>query len=389
MRTPLALLNLIHDRKKFLTSLAGVAFAVLLMLLFNGFKNALYDSQTQLLQQLNGDIVIINRLKENMFVPRSFARRRLYQAQALAGVEGAYAIYTSDARWKNPDTKQGRPVRVIAYNPDDPVLPLPEIMAQRQALKLPNTALIDRRARAELGPRQTGVVTELADRQVRIVGTFSLGTDFAAGNGNLLMSDQNFLRYFANRGPEEDQRSFATADIGLIKLAPGVSPDTMVDLLRQRLPQDVLVLPKYGPEGFIQRERRYWEKNTNIGFIFSLLTAMGFVVGIILVYQILYTDVADHWSEYATLKAMGYTDRFLFTVVMQEAIMLSVLGFIPGLLVSLLLYRLGADITGLMFNLTLERAVSLYVLTFMMCLVAGSLAVRKVQRTDPAEVFGL
>ncbi|MFM7529770.1 MAG: DevC protein, partial [Nodosilinea sp.] len=189
MRTPLALLNLIHDRKKFLTSLGGVAFAVLLMLLFNGFKNALYDSQTQLLQQLNGDIVIINRLKENMFVPRSFARRRLYQAQALAGVEGAYAIYTSDARWKNPDTKQGRPVRVIAYNPDDPVLPLPEILAQRQALKLPNTALIDRRARAELGPRQTGVVTELADRQVRIVGTFSLGTDFAAGNGNLLMSD--------------------------------------------------------------------------------------------------------------------------------------------------------------------------------------------------------
>ena len=389
MRTPLALLNLIHDRKKFLTSLAGVAFAVLLMLLFNGFKNALYDSQTQLLQQLNGDIVIINRLKENMFVPRSFARRRLYQTQALAGVEGAYAIYTSDARWKNPDTKQGRPVRVIAYNPDDPVLPLPEILAQRQALKLPDTALIDRRARAELGPRQTGVVTELADRQVRIVGTFSLGTDFAAGNGNLLMSDQNFLRYFANRGPEEDQRSFATADIGLIKLAPGVSPDAMVDLLRQRLPQDVLVLPKYGPEGFIQRERRYWEQNTNIGFVFSLLTAMGFVVGIILVYQILYTDVADHWSEYATLKAMGYTNRFLLIVVMQEAAMLSVLGFIPGLLASLILYRLGADITGLLFNLTLGRAVNLYILTFMMCLLAGSLAVRKVQRTDPAEVFGL
>jgi putative ABC transport system permease protein len=280
-------------------------------------------------------------------------------------------------------------VRVIAYNPDDPVLPLPEILAQRQALKLPDTALIDRRARAELGPRQTGVVTELADRQVRIVGTFSLGTDFAAGNGNLLMSDQNFLRYFANRGPEEDQRSFATADIGLIKLAPGVSPDAMVDLLRQRLPQDVLVLPKYGPEGFIQRERRYWEQNTNIGFVFSLLTAMGFVVGIILVYQILYTDVADHWSEYATLKAMGYTNRFLLIVVMQEAAMLSVLGFIPGLLASLILYRLGADITGLLFNLTLGRAVNLYILTFMMCLLAGSLAVRKVQRTDPAEVFGL
>ncbi|MFZ4640584.1 MAG: ABC transporter permease DevC [Nodosilinea sp.] len=389
MRTPLALLNLIHDRRKFLTSVAGVTFAVLLMLLFNGFKNALYDSQTHFLEQLNGDIVIINRLKENMFVPRAFPRRRLYQAQAVDGVAATYPIYTSDARWKNPETKKTRPVRVIAYNPADPVLLLPEVLAHREDLRLPNTALIDSRARAELGPRQKGVITELADRQVHIVGTFSLGTDFAAGNGNLIMSDQNFLRYFANRGPQEDQRSFATADIGLVQLQPGVAVEGVVRALRQRLPEDVLVLPKYGPEGFIRRERQYWEKNTNIGFVFSLLTTMGFMVGIILVYQILYTDIADHWSEYATLKAMGYTNRFLLGVVIQEAMILSVLGFIPALLASLVLYHLGENITGLRFTLTQERIRGFYILTFMMCLVAGAIAVHKVQRTDPAEVFGL
>ncbi len=389
MPTPLALLNLIHDRKKFLTSLAGVSFAVLLMFLFTGFQNALYDSQTQLLEQLNGDIVIINRLKENMFVPRAFARRRLYQAQSFDGVEGAYAIYTSDARWKNPDTKEARPVRVIAYNPADPVLPMPEVLAHQRQLTLPNTALIDSRARAELGPREAGVVTELANRQIRIIGTFALGTDFAAGNGNLIMSDQNFLRYFADRGPEEDERSFATADIGLLKLVPGTDVDRLVQTLRQNLPQDVLVLPKDGPEGFIRRERTYWEENTNIGFVFSLLTAMGFVVGIILVYQILYTDIADHWSEYATLKAMGYGNGFLFGVVIQEAIILSVLGFIPGFLISALFYNLVAGVTGLLFVMTLERVVNLYITTFMMCLISGTIAVRKVQRTDPAEVFGL
>lgn len=137
------------------------------------------------------------------------------------------------------------------------------------------------------------------------------------------------------------------------------------------------------------RERKYWEENTNIGFVFSLLTTMGFVVGIILVYQILYTDVADHWSEYATLKAIGYTNRYLFWVVIQEAMILSVLGFIPGFLVARIFYRLGAAVTGLVFQMTPGRVLDLYVLTFVMCLVSGAIAVRKVQRTDPAEVFGL
>ena len=149
------------------------------------------------------------------------------------------------------------------------------------------------------------------------------------------------------------------------------------------------MLPKYGPEGFIQRERQYWEKNTNIGFVFSLLTTMGFMVGIILVYQILYTDIADHWSEYATLKAMGYSNRFLLGVVIQESLILSVLGFIPALLASLIFYHLGENITGLRFSLTLERIRGFYLLTLIMCLVAGAIAVQKVQRTDPAEVFGL
>jgi len=388
-RTPLALLNLIHDRKKFLTSMAGVAFAVLLMFLFTGFKNALYDSQTQLLEKLNGEIVIINRLKENMFVPRAFARRRLYQAQAFDGVDGAYALYLSDARWKNPDTRKTRPVRVIAYNPSEPVLAIPEVLAREQDLKLPNTAMIDSRSRAELGPLETGVITELADREIRIVGTFSLGTDFASGNGNLIMSDQNFLRFFANRGPEEEQRSFATVDIGLLRVAPSANIDALVQALSEGLPKDVLVLPMDGPTGFIARERTYWEVNTTIGFIFSLLTTMGFVVGIILVYQILYTDVADHWSEYATLKAIGYNNAYLFGVVIQEAVILSVLGFIPGLLISALFYNLGAGVTGLLFQMTLERIANIYILTLVMCLISGAVAVRKVQHTDPAEVFGL
>ncbi|MEM1290672.1 MAG: ABC transporter permease DevC [Cyanobacteria bacterium P01_H01_bin.162] len=388
-RTPLAWLNLTHDRRKFVTSMAGVGFAVLLMFLFTGFKNALYDSQVQVINRLNADIVIINRLKNNMFVPAPFARRRLYQARAFEGVAATYPLYISDVRWKNPVTKQTRPVRVLAFNLADPVLPLPGVQANLTALKLPNTALIDTRARPEVGPREAGVVTELADRQVRIVGTISLGTDFASGNGNLIMSDQNFLRYFADRGPEEDERSFATADIGLIKVEPGADVDRLVQQLSEFLPNDVKVMRRSGPgNSFEAQERDYWRESTNIAFVFSLLTVMSFFVGIILVYQILYTDVADHWSEYATLKAMGYSNRFLLGVVIQEAVILSVLGFIPGMLISRLLYTGASNAIGLIFLMTPERIVNLYLATFAMCLISGAIAVRKVQSTDPAEVFG-
>jgi putative ABC transport system permease protein len=384
-RTPLAWLNLTHDRRRLLTSLGGVAFAVLLMFMFNGFKNALYDSQIQLLQKLNADIVITSRLKYTMFVPEPFARRRLYQAQAFDGVVAAYPLYTNNADWKNVETRKTRPVRVLAFNPNDPVLLLPELQAQAQKLQMPNTVIIDSKSRPELGPITPGVESELSERSVIVVGNYSLGTDFAAGNGNLVMSDQNFLRYFANPDPKEDPRSLGTVDIGLVKVAPGADAEAIAAAMRENLPKDVVVLTK---EGFVNQERVYWEKNTNIGFVFSLLTAMGFAVGIILVYQILYTDVADHWAEYATLKAMGYKNVFLLGVVIQEAIILSVLGFIPGFCISSLLYNATANATGLLMQMTTGRALSTFMLTFVMCLISGAIAVRKVQATDPAEVFG-
>ncbi|MBE9099357.1 ABC transporter permease DevC [Vacuolonema iberomarrocanum] len=385
LRTPLAWFNLTYERRRLLTAIAGVAFAVLLMFMFRGFENALYDSQVQLLKLLNGEVVIVNRIKTTMFVPEQFARQRLYQAQAFDGVEDAYALYTTTANWKNPETKQVRPLRVLAFNPAKPVLPLPGIMENRAALELPWTALVDEKSRAEVGPTEAGIESELAEQQITLVGTYSLGTDFASANGNLVMSDQNFLRYFSNLGPELDSRSLRTVDIGLLRLAPGTDVDRLVAALQRRLPNDVLVLSK---DDFVQKELDYWRNNTNIGFVFSLLTTMSFVVGIILVYQILYTDVADHWAEYATLKAMGYTNLYLLWVVIQQALLLGVMGFVPGYLIALGLYQMTANATGLLMQMTLFRGINILLATIVMCLISGAIAVRRVQATDPAEVFG-
>jgi putative ABC transport system permease protein len=368
-----------------LTAIAGVSFAVLLMFIFRGFENALIDSQIQLLKLLNGDIILVSKLKQNMFVPEQFARRRLYQAQAYEGVEAAYPLYTTTAYWKNPQTKRIRPLRVLAFNPTDPVLPLSGIIAHQRELQLPWTALLDARSRPEVGPVEAGIVTEVAEQQVKLVGTFVLGTDFASGNGNLVMSDQNFLRYFGNLGPDEDRRDLNTVDVGLLNVRAGEDIDRLAQTLRERLPEDVNVFTK---TQFMQQERDYWQNNTSIGFVFSLLATMSFIVGIILVYQILYTDVAEHWAEYATLKAMGYSNTYLLWIVIQEAMILAVIGFLPGLIISAGLYQLTASATGLLMKLTVTRVLNLWIATLLMCLISGAIAVRKVQATDPAEVFG-
>jgi len=385
-RTPLAWLNLTYERRRLLTALAGVSFSVLMMFIFRGFENALYDSQVQLIKLLNGDVVLISTLKSNMFVPEQFARRRLYQAQAYAGVEAAYPLYTTAASWKNPETHRIRPLRVLAFNLQDPVLQLPGITENLNQLQMPWTAVLDRRSRSEVGSNAAGTVTEINEQQIKLVGSFELGTDFASGNGNVVMSDQNFLRYFGNLGPDEDSRDLNGIDVGLLKLAPNQNPDSLVQALRKALPKDVKVMTK---AEFVQQELIYWRDNTTIGFVFSLLAIMSFIVGIILVYQILYTDVSDHWAEYATLKAMGYSNLYLLGVVMQEAVILAVMGFIPGCLISVGLYKLTANATGLLMQMTQTRMINLFVATVVMCIISGAIAVRKVQAYDPAEVFGL
>jgi putative ABC transport system permease protein len=244
--------------------------------------------------------------------------------------------------------------------------------------------LVDDKSKDDIGPKQAGIVTELAEQRIRIVGTYSIGTDFASDSGNVIMSDLNFLRYFAIVEAGKKSRNLNTVDIGLLKVAPGTNIDVLTKTLRQQLPQDVAVWTK---AEFLQMELDYWRNNTIIGFVFALLAGMSFVVGVILVYQILYTDVAEHWAEYATLKAMGYSNLFLLGIIVQESVILACLGFIPGLAMSFGLYHLTANATGLFMQLTVGRALSILAATFTMCLVSGAIAVRKVQATDPAEVF--
>ncbi|MDX1645076.1 MAG: FtsX-like permease family protein, partial [Thermoanaerobaculia bacterium] len=217
---------------------------------------------------------------------------------------------------------------------------------------------------------------EVNDREVEVVGLFEMGTSFGL-DASILTSDTNFLRLF----PERERTQI---DLGLIRVEDRVDPEAVRDRIAALLPDDVEVLTK---ADFIAREKAYWNSATPIGYIFAFGAIMGFVVGAIIVYQILYADVSDHLAEYATLKAIGYSGTFISWLVVQQAVILAVLGFAPGVAAAWWLYDKAGAATNLPLYLTEERAVLVLGLTLAMCAVAGLVALRKVRSADPADVF--
>lgn len=379
-RIPLAWYNLLYDRTRLAVAIAGVTFAVLLMFMNLGFLGALVNTTTNFYNQFNGHLFLISPESLEISTTKAFPRERLYQAAGIQGVERAMPLYSEYALWKNPETGISRAIFVYGFNPNDPVFLMPELTDPEglRALQQPNTTFIDQLARPEFGPQTTGLETEADRRQVTIVGQYSLGGGFAA-DGTLIMSDQNFRRYF-------DPRPLDQVNLGLVLLEPGTSPLRVKAAMRKRLPADVDI---YTKSEIIQRESRYWIQTTSIGFIFSLGVLVSFIVGTVIVYQILYTDIRDHLREYATLKAIGYSGKYLFNVVLQEAVLLSLMGYVPGLVLALGLYEMALNATAgtLPMEMTLFRVIFVLILTVLMCSFSGLISVRKAITADPAEVF--
>ena len=383
-RTPLGWLQLKYDRGRLLTALSGIAFADILMFMQLGVLNALFYSNTMLHRRLEADIVLINTQALNWSEMSTFARRRLYQAMDVPGVKSADALYINNVRWKNPQTGQKTSVMVMGTNPDRPAFDIPEVNRNLDIIKLPDTVFFDRGSRGEYAEaiakidRGETVTTEIERRTITVGGLFELGASFAA-DAMLITSDSNFLRLF----PKKDA---GTVSIGLIQVESGYDIEQVKNSLNAHLgkSQDVKAM---SVEELIDFEIVYWAKNRPVGVVFGFGTIMGFVVGVVIVYQVLSTDVNDHMAEYATFKAMGYKNSYLLGVVFEEAIILALLGFIPGVGISIGLYNLVSAATALPLFMPSSRAIMMLALTILMCGISGTIATRKLQSADPADIF--
>lgn len=381
-KIPLAWLQVTREKTRLAVAIAGIAFADLLIFIQMGFEGALYDSAVKPHRSLQADLVLINPQFQTLFSVKSFSRERLYQALSYEGVNSVSPLYIATGQWQNPETRVSRAILVWGVAPANPVFKFPEVTQNLDQLKLLNQVLFDQAGRPEYGTiadrfKQTGrVETELNNKIISVNGLFTNGSSFAA-DGNVITSDSTFLQLFPERKPEQ-------IEVGLIDLKPGADVEKVRSQLAAGLPKDVKVLT---PEGFAEVEKNYWASGTGIGFIFGLGVGVGFIVGIVIVYQILYADVSDHLPEYATLKAMGYTNLYLLGVLTQEALLLAALGYIPGFILSYGLYQVTYAATLLPVAMTAERAITVLVLTIIMCSVSGAIAMRKLRSADPADVF--
>ena len=388
MRTPLAWHNLTHNRRRLAVALAGGGFAVVLMFTQLGFRNALFDTTIQIPEKLNADLIMASKAHKGLVSFERFDRQRIYQARGCPGIKAVYPFYMQfyGVLWK-AGGQVLHPIRLLAFSLSDPVIAIPEIADCARALEEPGTALMDRRSKPLYGiPRGADPVAaqpaiELNHRAVRLVGEFELGTDFLA-DGNLILSDRNFAQFLPARAPGKDPLS--VVDLGVVQVADGADVEQVRDALASRLPDDVRV---YTKREFIDREIAFWNDSTPIGYVFFLGMMIGFLVGVVVCYQIISADISDHIPEFATLKAMGYRNRYFMGFVLQEAFLLSILSFLPGLLVSWVIYTLLAEATGLLMALTVPRAAGIFALTAAMCLCSGVLAMRKVLAADPADLF--
>ncbi len=377
----LAWRQLLADKAKLSAAIMGVLFACLLVFMQLGFRDSLSTSAASAPIKMQADIFLMHKQTEAMWRPVQFSRSLLMRALGHEDVASVHPLYMGLAAFKNIDTRQKRTLMIYAFDPDAKLMNLPEVIAQAEVLKLKDRVLFDRASRPEFGPVADQLaagrnVTEINNYKVTIAGTYLMGTSFAA-DGNVITSDQNFMRIFKGRSLEE-------IDLGFVRVRdPAKIPQVQADL-QAMLGDEVMVLTY--PE-LIAFEQAYWENSAPIGFIFGMGVIMGLVVGMVIVYQILFTDISNNLSQFATLKAMGYTQGYLIKVVFASAAYLAVLGFVPGFALSLYLYDLAEKNIFIPFPMPLSKIMMVFSLILGMCFAAGTLAIRKLKSANPADMF--
>lgn len=388
-RIPLAWLQLSHQKTRLFVAVSGVAFSIVLIFTQLGIKAMLFDGVTLLPEHLNGDLYLLSSYSENIRLS-SFPSVYLYQANAIKGVEQARPLYVNTGSWVDPkllnysekaQQRQSSLMQILAYNPTQPVFDLPQINQQANRLAVPGGILYDSFAKAKLGAvpetfAAKGKVTSILDnRRVTVVGLFNLGSTFY-DEGRAVMSDWNYAQMQGVEKLEE-------VSVGVLSLKPGTKPQEIIKRIESTLSRDIKVLT---PAELVVGEQKFvaeWPE----GKVLNFGAAIAFIIGIVVVYQVIYTDVSEHLPEYATLKAIGYSDRTLSLIVLEESFLLAMMGFIPGYLISYGVYYFLFKFVELPVTMNPLITLQVFLLNLIMCLSAGAIAIRKLRTADPADIF--
>ncbi|MCU0241429.1 MAG: FtsX-like permease family protein [Vicinamibacteria bacterium] len=375
---PFSRRSLFHRRLRSALAISGIGFAVLFMFLQLGFRGTVEATAASWSSRLNGQVLLISPRFVDFRRPDGIVRQRLYQAMADPQVISVAPLYLHSTVWRNPDHSMRCEMMAFGLALDGELpLDLPELPRLRPLLSNSDAVLVDTLTQPKCGPHGLGTPADVNDRRrVQVAGQFRMGVGFITESA-LITGEPTYNALFGRELLEKPQ-------IAVIRVRAGADPGAVVERLRRTLPADTRVITRAQFEG---EQKRFWLEDTAVGNMFTVGTFVGFVVGIVILYQILSTDIRNQLPQYATLKAMGYPHSVLKRLVIEQAWLFAILGYIPGFLTAVLIYIRGRGMTLLPLFMTPERAIGVLLLSLVMCTVAALLSTRRLNRADPAELF--
>jgi len=383
----LAMRQLLHRGRQSVGALAGVCMAIVLMFMQLGFSNALYDSALNVYRVLDGEIVLTSPVYSSLvFSPPWFPHSALTAASAVQGVAETRPLYAFSGMLLS--SKAGAIGGwILGLDVDRPAIRLPGLSTGLETLRIPDTAVLDRKSRYEFEPFVRALAaSETPDLPVYLPGAplapvFSLRGSFELGptftlDGLIVTSTDTFSRLLSV--------PLDRVSIGVVRLEPGADPQRVAADLRELLDGQARVFLR---DELIDWEKRFYTYRTPIGVIFNMGLLVGVVVGVVFISQVLHGIIDANLKEYAVLVAMGYPPRFFVLIVLEIAGAIALLTFIPSLAIAAGLYHAAANATHLPLNLSPVAIASIFSLVVIMGCVAALFAMRRVRLANPLDLF--
>jgi putative ABC transport system permease protein len=366
---------LVYEKGRTALALAGIFIAILLVFIELGFFIAVPQGGMLIYDHMRFDLLLVSTDYQFQAQPWQFPRARLTAAADVAGVSQATPIYFAGGSWQDPSGGLRLDVFLIGCDPKARPFTVDDIDRQQAVLTKTDTFLVDDATRPIFGPLTTGRKVNIDGRDMVIGGQYHLGTGFL-GIGVALMDEANFFRI--------TQRGQDPANLGLITIAPGANLHEVARALRQTLPGDVQVLTR---AELTSQENAYWTTRTSVGLIFGSGLVVSLIVGVMVLYQTLATQIARNLPEFATLKAIGYGDFSLSAVVLIEGFMIVIAAFIPAAFAAMAVYSVIRAQTLLPVDFSATNVGIVLAAVLIMSAISAFLSMSNLRRADPAEIF--
>ncbi|MFG6095964.1 ABC transporter permease DevC [Leptothoe sp. ISB3NOV94-8A] len=380
--------QLLHQKVQTIVTILGVAVTAILLFMQVGFRVGLLESSTQLPASFQSDIVLISSSSIAFSVAVPFSERRLNQVLAFEEVESVTPIYITMIFVKRLEEqpKFMSSMQVIAFPLKPNVMDVPGLAENLDKIKDDNFFLLDGRSRPELSSliaeiKNNGrVSTEITSigferKKVDLVGLFEMGAS-TFYNGNLITSEANFLKIFGLGQGE--------IIAGLVHVKPGVDVPQLISRIKSYLPDDVKIMSR---KELIREDKAFIETSSPMGIVILFAMLFSILIGIVVLYQVLYQNISRFAKEYATLKAIGYSQRFLVEIVLEQVFVFAILGYIPGFIASCFVYDALSAATKMKFLMSFNIAAFVLFVIFFICTVSGIIATNKLKEANPVDVF--